>query len=243
MSRLATRIAENLAHIRGRIATAAGKRGRASNEIKLVAVTKYVDADLAAALVEAGCHDLGESRPQELWAKAAALSTLGANAAMASAVRWHLIGHLQRNKIRRTIPLVHWIQSVDSRRLLEALEEEAAALGRPAIVLLETNISGESSKTGLAQRELEPLLAEAGRWPHVFIRGLMGMSGLAGGADAAKRDFERLAALRDQLVPNLPPSVTLTELSMGMSDDFEIAIEAGATMVRIGSALFEGVAQ
>ena len=246
MSDVAARIAENLARVRGRIAAAATRAGRSADTITLVAVTKYVSVDIAAALVAAGCADLGESRPQDLWAKAAALAGEAAAAAgvpsLPPAIRWHLIGHLQRNKIRRTLPLVHLIHSVDSRRLLAALEEEAAGLGCPAAVLLEANISGDIAKTGLAPDELEPVLADAAKWPHVSIRGLMGMASLVGGADAAKRDFAKLLKLRDRLTMNLPPGVSLAELSMGMSGDFEVAIEAGATIVRVGSALVEGIA-
>lgn len=274
MTDVAARIVENLAAVRQRIEAAARQCGRTADEITLVAVTKYASVEIAAALVEAGCTDLGESRPQELWSKAAALdrppggtgvppggtgalpvsapratgvspvSAPGATGALpvSGSVRWHLVGHLQRNKIRRTLPLVHLLHSVDSRRLLVALDEEAAHRGRPAAVLLEANISGDITKTGFPRHELEPILAEASQWPHVFIRGLMGMAGLVGGAETAKRDFERLRALRDHLAPGVPPCVSLSELSMGMSGDFEVAIQCGATIVRVGSALVEGIA-
>jgi uncharacterized pyridoxal phosphate-containing UPF0001 family protein len=256
MNDVAHRIADNLARVRGRMAAAAARCGRSADAIMLVAVTKSVSVEIAAALVEAGCTDLGESRPQELWAKAAALAeprpnATGGEPASAGAtgilpvsrpVRWHLVGHLQRNKIRRTLPLVHLIHSVDSRRLLDALQAEAARLGRPAALLLEANISGDITKTGLAPHELEPILADAARWPHVSIRGLMGMASLVGGTDAAKRDFHRLGQLRERLAKNLPPGASLAELSMGMSGDFEVAIEAGATIVRVGTALVEGFA-
>ena len=232
MSDLAKRIADNLALVRERIAAAAGRSGRSASDVTLVAVTKYVAADVAQAVLAAGCSDLGESRPQELWAKA---ETVGPD------VRWHLIGHLQRNKVRRTLPLVHLIQSVDSRRLLTTLNEEAALVGQPVSVLLEANISGDATKTGLPPAELEPILADAARWPHVAIRGLMGMASGTGGETAAKRDFSRLRTLGEQLSRNLPAGVALDELSMGMSGDYELAVEAGATIVRVGSALFEGL--
>jgi len=255
MSHIAARIAENLAAIRSRVEVAAKQSGRTADEITLVAVTKYVHVDAAAALVAGGCTDLGESRPQELCAKADALARHVANrpggavntsggtgvSPLQGSVRWHLVGHLQRNKIRRLLPHVHLIQSVDSRRLLAALDDEAALVGRPVSVLLEANISGDATKTGLAPADLEPLLAEALGWRHVFIRGLMGMASLVGGTAAAQRDFERLRVLRDRLAANAPPCVSLRELSMGMSGDFELAIAAGATIVRIGSALFEGL--
>jgi pyridoxal phosphate enzyme (YggS family) len=252
---LPTRIAENLANVRERIAAAAQKSGRTADAITLVAVTKYVDAEATAAVVAAGCHDLGESRPQSLWSKAAVLTapqggtgiwpehdpTAPIDSPAPTPLRWHQVGHLQRNKIRRTLPLVYLIQSVDSRRLLDALHEEAAQIGQPVNVLLEANISGDATKTGLPPGELEPLLADAASWRHVAICGMMGMASLEGGQAAARRDFEQLRELRDRLARHAPPEVSLAELSMGMSGDYEIAIECGATMVRVGSALFEGL--
>ncbi|MEX2113940.1 MAG: YggS family pyridoxal phosphate-dependent enzyme [Pirellulales bacterium] len=235
------RVAENLAGVRGRIAEAARRSGRSAEAISLVAVTKYVNVETTDAVAAAGCLDLGESRPQSLWTKAAALGATGI-LPVPKPIRWHLVGHLQRNKIRRTLPLVHLIQSVDSRRLLDALDEEAAQIGQPVAVLLEANISGDVSKTGLPPEQLASLVANAAGWSHVAIRGLMGMASLEGGGDAAQRDFERLRLLRDRLAVSAPPVVSLAELSMGMSGDFEIAIAQGATIVRIGSALFEGVA-
>jgi PLP dependent protein len=244
------RIAENLAHVRGRIAEAAGRAGRPADAVKLVAVTKYVTADAARALVEAGCHELGESRPQQLWEKAAAMADLP--------VRWHLIGHLQRNKLRRTLPLVGMFQSLDSLRLLDAIEatwpsrtteaaaqpplqrQASAAAREPLPVLLEVNISGETAKHGFPPDALEAVLAELPKYRSVTVCGLMGMAALEGGAETARRDFAALRALRDRLRPQCPPGVRLDELSMGMSGDFETAIEEGATIVRVGSALFEG---
>jgi hypothetical protein len=255
----AARIAENVAAIRRRIADAAARSGRAADAVTLVAVTKYVSADVARLLVEVGCHDLGESRPQQLWEKADELAELP--------IRWHLIGHLQRNKVRRTLPLLAMLHSVDRPRLLAAIEEELEAKGTevvaatgslfteiatrqpppspscpaPLSILLEVNISGETAKSGFAPDEIEPLLAVAAEYRHVLIRGLMGMASLEGGLDVARREFVALRDLRDRLRPNCPPNVALDELSMGMSGDFDVAIEEGATIVRVGSALFEGV--
>ncbi len=230
MSDIARRIAENVARVREQIADAAGRSGRTADRITLVAVTKYVSADMVRPLAAAGCADLGESRPQQLWEKAAALADLP--------VRWHMIGHLQRNKIRRTLPLAAMIHSIDSVRLLSAIEEEQAP---PVPVLLEVNISGEEAKHGFQPEAIEPLLAELAAYRRVAVRGLMCMAGLEGGLDAARRDFAALRALRDRLRPRCPPGMAMDELSMGMSGDFEAAIEEGATLVRIGSALFEGV--
>lgn len=228
---LAAVVKRNLRRVTERIAAAAERFGRSTDEITLVGVTKYVDAASAAALLAAGCTDLGESRPQELWSKTAAPEL--------AAARWHLVGHLQRNKVRRTLPLVSLIHSVDSERLLAAIDQEAQVLGRRVDVLLEINTSGESAKHGLPPDDADPLLAAAERFSHVAVCGLMTMAALEGGPDRAKRNFALLRELRERLRPNVPDCVQLNDLSMGMSGDFEIAIAAGATIVRIGSLLWE----
>ena len=224
---------ENLARVREQIAAAAARSGRSPAAITLIGVTKYVSVETARYLVEAGLVDLGESRPQELWSKAESLADLP--------VRWHLIGHLQRNKIRRTLPLVNLFHSVDSTRLLQALSSEAGLLNQAVRVLLEVNVSGDAAKHGFRPDELEPLLPQIAALPNVAVHGLMTMAALEGGPDRARRDFAALRELRQRLDSCCPPGVTLRELSMGMSGDFEVAIEEGATMVRVGSALFEGI--
>jgi pyridoxal phosphate enzyme (YggS family) len=222
------RLVENLARVRDRIAEATLQADRASDSVTLVAVSKYVDAAATRALLEAGCPALGESRPQQLWDKAA-------DPALATA-QWHLIGHLQRNKVARTLPCTTLIHSVDSLRLLEAID---AAASTPVRVLLEVNCSLEAAKQGLTPEGLEALLAELPRFPQVQVCGLMTMAARSGGPSTAARNFEALRALRDRL--ECPAGTTLEELSMGMSGDFEEAIRAGATLVRIGSLLWEGV--
>jgi PLP dependent protein len=238
-------VAENLARVRERIARAAERAGRSAGDIRLVGVTKYVDAAAAAELVKAGCHDLGESRPQELWQKHAEVESIMGQGTGSAPIRWHLIGHLQRNKLRHTLPLVHLIHSVDSERLLSAIHEEShrenASQALTAKVLLEVNTSGESAKHGLAPGSVAPILAKAEQWPGVEICGLMTMAALEGGPSVAARNFAMLRNLRDRWQESAPPSVHLTELSMGMSGDFEIAIAEGATIVRVGSALWEGI--
>jgi PLP dependent protein len=254
----ALRIADNLAAVRQRIAEAAARSGRRADDITLVAVTKYVGVEEIRALVEAGCHDLGEARPQQLWDRAEALAGLP--------VRWHLIGHLQRNKVRRTVPLVAMIHSVDSLRLAAAIDE-ALACGAgvpsadggggvhgaankgiegsdPAVrlpVLLEVNISGEPAKHGFAAADIGQVLQQLAGFHRLKVRGLMCMAGLEGDLSDARRQFAATRDLRDLLRQVCPAEVTLDELSMGMSGDYEAAIEEGATMVRVGSALFEGV--
>jgi len=231
MSEIAGKLAANLVRVRQRIFAAAIKAGRAAEEIKLVAVTKYVSSPVVRLLAAVGCTELGESRPQELWRKAAELADLSVN--------WHLVGHLQRNKVRRTLPLVCLIHSVDSRRLLKSIDQEATPAS--VRVLLEVNVSGESSKFGFTPQEIELLLEELPQYKHISVCGLMCMAGLEGGPEAARRQFATLRELRDRLRTLAPPEVKLDELSMGMSGDFEEAIAEGATIIRLGSILFEGL--
>jgi hypothetical protein len=226
------RIAENVACVHRRMADAAARSGRRADEVTLVAVTKYVDEPLVRAVVEAGCDALGESRPQALWERAARWAGL--------AVRWHLIGHLQRNKVRRTLPLATLIHSVDSPELIADVERIAGEQSREVNVLLEVNVSGEDAKHGFAPAAIEPLLPQLAGCRRVRIGGLMCMAGLEGGPDRARRDFAALRTLRDQLRRVCPEGLSLDDLSMGMSGDYEAAIEEGATIVRVGSALFEG---
>jgi pyridoxal phosphate enzyme (YggS family) len=234
MTDLEQRIADNLARVRHAIAAATARSGRRPEDVLLVAVTKYVDAATTDALVSAGCCDLGESRPQDLWRKADDLA--------GRPIRWHMIGHLQRNKARRTLPLVTLLHAGDSLRLLETAEECAAEAGRTTDVLVEVNVSGDTTKHGFAPGEIEPLLPRLAELRHLRIRGLMAMARWGGSLDEARADFVRLRELRDRLHLSCPPQISLQELSMGMSGDFEVAIEEGATLVRVGSALFEGVA-
>ncbi|MBX3411201.1 MAG: YggS family pyridoxal phosphate-dependent enzyme [Pirellulales bacterium] len=229
----AAQIAENLAAVRASIADAAARSGRPADAITLVCVTKYAGVETARAVAEAGCFDLGESRPQELWHKHDTLAN--------PALRWHLIGHLQRNKVARTLPCAYLIHSVDSLRLAAAIEENARNQTSPARVLIEVNISDESAKHGFAPEEVEQGLVEMARLPHLRVLGLMGMASGDGKLATAQRQFASLRELRDRLARNCPPEISLGELSMGMSQDYGVAIEEGATLVRVGSALFEGI--
>ncbi len=234
MTDIARRIASNLAGIKDRIEQAAQRSGRHPRDVTLVVVTKYVGVDVVRAIVDAGCLEIGESRPQELWHKAESLADLP--------IRWHMIGHLQRNKLRRTMPLVSLLHAGDSGRLLQAVDEFNGEQSTESSVLLEVNVSGDQSKHGFAPDALAGALAELEKLKHVRIRGLMAMAALEGGEEQARRDFARLRELRDRLQQSCGERLALDELSMGMSGDFEIAIEEGATIVRVGSALFEGIA-
>jgi pyridoxal phosphate enzyme (YggS family) len=233
MPDLVRTIAENLAELRGRIADAAARGGREATDVKLVAITKYVGPEVCRALVEAGARDLGESRPQELWSKTEALQDVD--------IRWHMVGHLQRNKVRRTLPLVTLIQSIDSHRLLAAIDREAASLGRRVPVLLEVNISGDQTKHGFAPETLKAALPEIAGFENVAVHGLMAMAHRFGGTEVARRDFVAMRELQDDLAETAPEGVSMNELSMGMTDDFEEAVTEGATIVRIGRALYHGI--
>lgn len=228
-------VAANLARVRDQVAEACRRAGRNPATVTLIGVTKYVDAAAARLVHAAGCHDLAESRPQALWGKAEALADL------APPPRWHLIGHLQRNKIRRTLAVNPLIHSLDSGRLLEALAAESAA-GGVCEALVEVNLAGDPDRTGATEAEAEAIVAAAATRPEIRIRGLMGMASVPDGdPGAARREFARLRELRDRFAATLPGGDSLRELSMGMSGDFVEAILEGATMIRIGSALFAGL--
>ena len=220
-------VKKRLDAVEERIAAACQRAGRQRSEVTMVAVTKTVPIEVAACLPELGVFDLAENRPQELWRKAPDLP---------KTVRWHMIGHLQRNKIERTLPLVHMIHSVDSLRLLEALDAE----GRDVPLLLEVNTGGEDSKGGFSALEILAVGAKLRGLRHVRVRGLMTMAPLQE-AEACRREFRLLHNIRENLRATVEPPHTLEHLSMGMSNDFDVAIEEGATMVRLGTVLFEGI--
>ena len=226
-------IAANLQRVRERIAQAAERSGRSAESVTLVGVTKYLPTAATRVLADQGCLDLGESRPQSLWEKSADLADLP--------IRWHMIGHLQRNKVKRTLPLLSLLHSGDSLRLLEEVNGEAASLNRRLPVLIEVNISGDAAKHGFSPEEVEPALSQVAELTRLQVRGLMTMASLEGGADQARHDFAALRELRDRLRTVCPPSIRLDELSMGMSGDYEAAILEGATLIRVGSALCEGL--
>jgi len=229
-----TLLTNNLAAVRDRIATAAEQSHRKPEDICLVGVTKYVDAEVTRQFVQAGCMDLGESRPQALWPKAESLSDLE--------VRWHQIGHLQRNKLRKTQPLISLIHSVDSIRLLHSINElqEEISPEQPQDILLEINTSGDSAKHGFSPDAIREAIDAVSERSNVVLRGLMCMAGLGTSVAEARQDFARLRTLRDSLADEYS-QLDFSELSMGMSSDFEAAIAEGATLVRVGSVLFEGI--
>jgi len=224
-------LSDRLAAVRERIAAACRRAGRDPADVALVAVTKTVSARVAAVVAELGTPDLGEGRPQELWKKAESLP----------AARWHLVGHLQRNKIERTIPLVSLVHSVDSERLLDALAAFGRTRGAPVPVLLEVNCSREENKGGFRPEDVpalgDKLLSLAG----AAVLGLMTMASHFADPQACRPAFTELRDLRDRL--RAATGLPLPHLSMGMSNDFEVAVEEGATHVRVGTTLFEGLGE
>ncbi|MFH5804796.1 YggS family pyridoxal phosphate-dependent enzyme [Alienimonas sp. DA493] len=227
-------LSENLAAVRDRIAAAATAAGRDPDAVTLVAVTKYARDEWVRGLLDLGVRDLGENRPQQLTERAERF-------AADPPVRWHQIGQLQRNKVQKLLPAAFLTHSVDSEKLLARIERVAAEDGRAPAVLLQANVSGEESKSGFTPDALRDLFAAGlDRFPHVTVRGLMTMAPAAA-PDAveavARPTFAGLRELRDELGGAEP----LPILSMGMSGDFEPAIAEGATHVRLGSVLYEGL--
>ncbi|MGD9497938.1 MAG: YggS family pyridoxal phosphate-dependent enzyme [Armatimonadota bacterium] len=224
------RIAENLRCVQERIAGAAERVGRDPAEIVLVTVTKTRGIDEIRAAIEAGARDLGENYAQEMVAKAEALAEHD--------VRWHAIGHLQTNKVRALAGLVSLIHSVDSERLAAEIDRRAAAAGRQIPVLLQTNVSGEQSKFGVAPSEVFGLAQKLVGLEHCRLVGLMTMPPYCEEAETNRPHFVALRELRDELVERGIPAQSLRHLSMGMTCDFEVAVEEGATLVRVGTAIF-----
>ena len=230
-SEVQRRVADNWQHVQDDVAEACRAANRDASEVTIVGVSKYVDASLTKALVDAGCLDLGENRPQLLWEKGDALA--------AEPIRWHLIGNLQRNKAKRTVPFLHRLHSLDSLRLARTVSDVATAHQIELPCLLEVNVSGDADKHGFVPTAMEKEIAEIQTLPGLRIDGLMCMASLGHVGNEAAIDFEALRGLRDDLAAKT--GLPLNALSMGMSGDFEAAIAQGSTIVRIGSRLFEGV--
>jgi pyridoxal phosphate enzyme (YggS family) len=236
MADLESQLAANLDALDARIRAAADRAGRSPNEVTLVVVTKYAPDAAVRLLPKFGRLDLGENRPQQLVRRVDVVPE----------ARWHLIGRLQTNKIRMVLPHTVLIHSVDTRKLLERLSQEAGDLGRPCPVLLEVNISGESAKQGFDPAALRAIWDDCLRLPNLEIRGLMTMAPFTDQPEDARPVFRQLRDLRDDLrdrAGSLAERHPLRELSMGMSGDFEVAIEEGATLIRVGNAVFENIPQ
>ena len=209
---------------------AALHRAQRTDPVTLVAVTKLIDPERIADAYRCGIRHFGENRVQEAAEKRRFLSLPNAT--------WHLVGHLQSNKARQAVELFDWIQSVDSSALAERLNRLAAASGKRVPVLIQVNLGNEPSKQGISEEGLLPLVERTAALPHLDLRGLMCLPPYFDDPEQVRPFFRQLAEWRDTLAARLPPGVNLRELSMGMSHDFEVAIEEGATMIRVGTALF-----
>jgi pyridoxal phosphate enzyme (YggS family) len=219
-------IRANVERTRERIARAAERSGRPPEDVRLVAISKTFPVDVVKEAIDAGIEDIGENRAQELRDK---VSILGER------VRWHFVGHLQTNKVRNVVGGIVLLHSVDRQGLGEAVGRRARSLDIVQDVLLEVNIAGEPSKHGVEPEAALALASEVAALEGVRVCGLMTMPPITDDPEDARPYFRDLAGLRDELVRSLPEA---TELSMGMTRDFEVGIEEGATLVRIGEAIF-----
>ncbi|HYA95492.1 MAG TPA: YggS family pyridoxal phosphate-dependent enzyme [Terriglobales bacterium] len=226
-------IADNLARVRQRIAEAARRAGRRPEDVALMAVTKAFPPEIIREAYDAGQRLFGENRVQEFAEKSAQLADL-------PGIEFHLIGHLQSNKASKAAQIFAGIDSVDSLHLAEKLNDAAERAGKRLPVLIEINVGGEAAKTGIVpdSPELESLLAAAPRLEHLEFRGLMSIPPFTEDPGAARPYFCQLRQLRDQIAGRELPAIGMDVLSMGMSHDFEVAIEEGSTCVRIGTAIF-----
>lgn len=223
-------IAVRLNEIRERVAEAAARAGRSPSDVCLIAVSKTFPIDAVRAAYDAGQRDFGENRVQE------ALQKMDASADMS--IRWHLIGHLQSNKARRAAERLDLIHSIDGVDLLSRVDAAAAGASRRLQVLVQVDLADETTKHGAAPETLAAIFDEARRCTATEVVGLMLLPPLAENPEDARPWFRRLREERDRLLAGGVPAAMLRELSMGMSHDFEVAIEEGATMVRVGTAIF-----
>ena len=226
-------IAENVARVKEQIAEAARRAGRNLAEVTLMAVSKTFPPESILEAYAAGLRVFGENRVQEFAGKIAAMRDLpGAG--------WHLIGHLQTNKAGKAAELFTAVDSVDSVRLAEKLNAAAEKTGKMLPILIEINVGGEEAKSGVApgSTELEEILAAARDWKHLHVRGLMTVPPYTDGPEGARPFFRHLRKMRDQIAACGLPAISMEILSMGMSHDFEVAIEEGSTCVRVGTAIF-----
>ena len=220
-------IRNNVSAVRERIAAAAARSGRSASDITLIAVSKLHEAEEADAAIECGITDLAENKVQELLKKQPLVK---------GDARWHLIGHLQTNKVKSIVGKVCMIHSVDSLHLAREIDKRAGQAGLIQDVLLQVNIAGEESKSGLGEKELFPVFEEVSKLPYVRIRGLMQIAPYSEDPGDVRGYFRRLKELFEELKAGGHPE--LDTLSMGMSHDLETAIEEGATCVRVGTAIF-----
>ena len=239
-------LAERLDEVREKIATACAKAGRETSEVTLIAVTKTAAPEQIREVLQLGVGDLGESRVQVLTQRAAQINEFfhrqqkSGELGLPPKLRWHMIGHLQRNKVKQVLPLVDLIHSVDSLRLAEELDTAAGKFGKRASVMLQVNASEEPQKYGVAVGAAIHLAEQIDTMPHLQLVGLMTMAALTDTPDGARRAFTRTREIFEEMRWHKIGGASLRHLSMGMSNDFEQAILEGSTMVRIGTSLFGG---
>jgi pyridoxal phosphate enzyme (YggS family) len=222
------KIKERVEDIRERIAAAALRVGRDPGEVLVVAVAKTFPVSAVQDAIAAGITDIGENRVQEARGKIPEVD---------APCRWHMVGHLQTNKARLAARLFDRIQSLDSLKLAQELDKAGSGLGKRVKTFVEVNLAQEASKTGVVEAELFPLLEQAASFPRLSIEGLMVLPPYDPNPEGVRPFFQQLRRLRDKAASRFP-HLALTHLSMGMSHDFEVAVEEGATMVRIGTAIF-----
>ena len=223
-------VKENLMEVESRVQAACKRAGRPREDVLLIAVSKTKPVELIREIMETGTKDFGENKVQEMCSKIEEIK---------EPLNWHLIGHLQRNKVKYIVDKACLIHSVDSLRLAEEIQKEAVKKGVDKVpVLIEVNMAQEASKDGINASETEELVREIAKLPNVQIRGLMTIAPFVDDPEENRVHFQAMRRLRDQLKAMDIPGVEMTELSMGMTNDFEVAIEEGATMVRVGTAIF-----
>jgi PLP dependent protein len=247
MTELEHQLHGNLARVMDRIGSACERSKREASEVTLVAVTKSVGVEVVRSLCRLGVRDLGENRVQQLCERCEEIGSfvetmrLGHGGGRIDRPRWHMIGHLQRNKVRSLVPWVSMVQSVDRLRLAEELNKRAAERSMVIDVLLEVNGGGEAQKTGAAVCAAGHLGEQVESMPHLRLRGLMSMAPMGADESTLRLVLGRVGELYEEMRHDFDVGDSFDVLSMGMSGDFEIAVECGATMVRVGSALYEGM--
>lgn len=223
-------VQENLREVEARVQAACARAGRSRDEVLLIAVSKTKPVELIREVMETGTKDFGENKVQEMCNKIEEIT---------EPLNWHLIGHLQRNKVKYIVDKACLIHSVDSLRLAEEIQKEAVKKGVAKVpVLIEVNMAQEDSKDGISAGETEALVRAIAELPNLQIRGLMTIAPFVDDPEENRVHFQAMRNLRDQLKTMNIPGVEMTELSMGMTNDFEVAIEEGATMIRVGTAIF-----
>ncbi|MBC8109229.1 MAG: YggS family pyridoxal phosphate-dependent enzyme [Anaerolineae bacterium] len=244
-----SQLAEKLSELKDRIASACAKAKRDPSEVTLIAVTKTAAPEQIRELLQLGVGDLGESRVQQLTQRAMQLNEFHqrrvqhGDATVAQKLRWHMVGHLQRNKVKQLLPVVSLIHSVDSLRLAEELDIAAAKIEKKQPVLLQVNASEEQQKYGVAVGAAVHLAEQIDSMPNLQMMGLMSMAPLGADESVIRHGFARSREIFEEMKWHKIGANSLKHLSMGMSEDFEAAIEEGSTMIRVGTALFGGKAE